>query len=111
MDLGGLGAKIVAQFIAGGISHHQDVMHDVEIEILEPLLILRGVDHANTRIYAQKFEVFDEGLCVALEHAREIEELELQRLPVRQSQHAVFSSAAGSSEKVGGVFQEFAVLA
>ena len=107
----GLRAEVIMQLLAGRPAHQQIVDHDVEIEFVEPLLELRGVDDAHARIDAEQLQILDEGLRVPLEQIGKVEELEFQRLAVGKQQRIVLAPAAGRGEEVGGALQQGAILA
>ena len=62
-------------------------------------LVLRGVHDAEARLDAEQLQILDERPRVRLQRAGEIEELDLERLAVRQPQHVALALAAGLAQQ------------
>jgi hypothetical protein len=107
----GAGTVGLAQLGAGGETGAEAAGGDVEVEILDPGLVLRRVDEADAGADADEPEVADEGLRHRLEHRVVVEELDLQELAGGQPHHPALAGAAGLAQERHGAAQQGAVLA
>ena len=78
----------------------------VEIEIVHAALVLGRIDDARAGLDAEPLQVRLERLRVRLQRCLEVEELDLERLAVRQLEDAALALAAGLAQELVGAAQE-----
>src|SRR5262249_34118419 len=79
-----LRGKEGSQRIAGRGRESEPLHRQVEIEIVDPLAILHGIDNAHGRVDAQRPEILDERHVVGLERRLIEQEFDADRLALRR---------------------------
>src|SRR5262249_49878637 len=87
LQLRGLGGKIAPQRIAGGAGEAEPLDDEVEVEIVDALAVLYGVDQAESGVDAERAQVLDERHVMGLE--RRLVEQELDADPLALWRHAL----------------------
>jgi hypothetical protein len=82
----------------------------IEVEIIDPLAILHGVNDAQVRLNAQRPKIFDEWHVVGLERWFIEQEFNADRLTLRRHPFAVLDDDAGFLQERAGLAQQRTIL-
>src|SRR5262249_42628245 len=109
--IGGLAAPVAPELHPGGQAQAVAGGDDVEVEGLEPALVLGRVDAADAGGDAQALEVGDVIAEHTLRHRIDDDELDLERFALGVDAGAVFDCPTGLVQQLVGGLQQLAVLA
>src|SRR5262249_57039466 len=93
---GGLGRKIAPQRVAGRGRKGKPLNREVEVEIIDAVAVLHGVDDAEIRLDAQRPEILDERHVMRLERRLVEQALDADRLTLRPDPPALPGNEATS---------------
>src|SRR6266508_3151878 len=103
-------ASQVPQRVAGRARKTEPLNREVEIEVVDALAILHGVDDAQVCLDAQRPEILDERHVMGLKRRLVDQEFDADRLALRHHPLAVLDDEASLLQERAGLAQQRTIL-